>query len=128
MAERLKNWQEEAKHFQNWETHRFIVKFPNEFSIPYYYIVACTLPNKKYEGELSFSLYCPIVYNNTSFDGKPEPFDMEIALLDERGKETLMYKLSECSIVEVDNTTVSYADGIEFQTPKRIFGKIKVKY
>jgi hypothetical protein len=98
--------------YEPFRANRFILRFPDNFEIPDWFVRTCTLPVNKHNGNITVTVMCPVLLDTDK--ERPynciEHFDMGIELLSPNGSVMGCYKLVDCKINEVNNTVLNYND------------------
>lgn len=114
-----------SNEFEPKKSNRFILKFPNEFNIPEWAVVQCSLPSMNITNELIFwneiemELYDPIKPSISKAimkileDRKYLNFELMIKLLDPTGVVIETWMIKEAAITAVNFGSLSfYSDNI----------------
>ena len=51
--------------YELFRANRFIVRFPDNFEIPEWLVITCTLPVDKYNGNITVTVKCPVDSGST---------------------------------------------------------------
>ena len=111
--EKLQNMTETFETTIKWR-NRFIVRLPESLGIAEWWVMSCTTPTKRVNGQITVKYRVPFMITKKPSDGLGDSFDIKIEYLDSTGMYMGGYDLKGCRLMSyaVDSLNYNYQEQV----------------